>query len=140
MYSLNHLVSHRLIVCLADTLNMTRELSIYLSTYLSIYLSFYLSIYLSIYLSVRLEVSGGYPQHDARAIYISIYLSIYLSINLSIYLSTYLSIYLLGWKCLADALNMRRERRRLIHIIYQNYKYAIDESIGEQGYRFSSFI
>jgi len=37
-----------------------------------------------------------------------------------------------GWKCLADALNMRRERRRLIHIIYQNYKYAIDESIGEQ--------
>jgi len=37
-----------------------------------------------------------------------------------------------GWKCLADTLNMRREKRRLIHLIFQNYKYAIDDQIGEQ--------
>ena len=37
-----------------------------------------------------------------------------------------------GWKGLADTLRLRREKRRLVHLIYQNSKYAIDEHVGEQ--------
>jgi hypothetical protein len=37
-----------------------------------------------------------------------------------------------GWKGLADTLRLRREKRRMVHLIYQNSKYAIDEQVGEQ--------
>ena len=37
-----------------------------------------------------------------------------------------------GWKGLADTLRLRREKRRLVHLIYQNSKYAINEQVGEQ--------
>ena len=37
-----------------------------------------------------------------------------------------------GWKGLADTLRLRREKRRLVNLVYQNAKYAIDEQVGEQ--------
>ena len=35
-------------------------------------------------------------------------------------------------KGLVDTLRHQREKRRLVHLIYQNFKYAIDDQVGEQ--------
>lgn len=37
-----------------------------------------------------------------------------------------------GWKCLSETLKMRRDKRRLSHLIFQNYKNVVDELTGEQ--------